>query len=52
MPKEKFLKFKITKMRNENGDEIESAPHARQIIKIDFGRRLPEMAMLRKRREN
>jgi len=52
IPKEKFICHTVKKMRNENGEEIESAPHARQILKIDFGRRLPEMSMLRKRRED
>ncbi|MBR5506559.1 MAG: U32 family peptidase, partial [Clostridia bacterium] len=45
MPKEKFISHTVTKMTNEENEEIESAPHARQIIKINFGRKLPEMAM-------
>ena len=52
MPKEKFISHTVTKMTNEENEEIESAPHARQIIKINFGRKLPEMAMMRKRRED
>ncbi len=52
MPKEKFMTHIVTEMKNEDGEKIDSAPHAKQIVKINLGRRLPEMAMIRKRRED
>lgn len=52
MPGEAFISHKVVTMRNEACEEIESAPHARQIIRINFGRKLPRLAMLRKRRED
>lgn len=52
IPNEKFISHKVEKMTNEDGEKIESAPHAKQIIKINFGRKLPEMSMVRKRRED
>ncbi|MBE7040040.1 MAG: U32 family peptidase [Ruminococcaceae bacterium] len=51
MPNEKFMTFTVTQMKNADGEEIESAPHARQIVKINLGRKLPTLAMMRKRRE-
>ncbi len=52
MPKESFLPATVTKMTDGDGNEIESCPHARQIIKINFGRQLPKDSMVRKRRED
>ncbi|MBR6646210.1 MAG: U32 family peptidase [Clostridia bacterium] len=52
MPKESFFSHTVTKMTDEQGIDIKDAPHARQIIKINFGRKLPEMSMVRKRRED
>ena len=52
MPKEKFMTHIVTEMKNEDGEKIDSAPHAKQIVKINLGRRLPQNAMMRKRRED
>lgn len=52
MPKEKFMTHIVTEMKNEEGTAIDSAPHAKQIVKINLGRKVPPMAMMRKRRED
>lgn len=52
MPKEKYITFSVKEMKNEKGEIIESAPHAKQIVKINLGRKVPVMAMMRKRRED
>lgn len=52
MPNEKFMTYIVTQMKNADGEQIESAPHARQIVKINLGRKLPTLAMMRKRRED
>lgn len=49
-PKDSFFKATISEMKDENGNVIDCAPHAQQIIKIKLGRNLPENTILRKKR--
>ncbi|MBQ4516097.1 MAG: U32 family peptidase [Clostridia bacterium] len=47
-----FIPYTVDKMRNEDDEEITSAPHAQQIIKMRLPGRFPERTMLRKIRND
>lgn len=49
-PHKPFFKQKVTYMENENGQEIESAPHAQMILKMKLDFPVTKDAMLRKER--
>lgn len=51
-PKGDFIPFTVTSMKNEEGEEIDSAPHAQQILKIKLPERYPERTLIRKIRES
>ena len=46
-----FITYTADKMKNEDNEEITSAPHAQQIIKMRLPCRFPERTMLRKKRD-
>lgn len=46
-----LIDFKIEKMWNENGLEIESAPHAGQIVKIKIDEKVDEYYILRRKKD-
>lgn len=41
--------FRVDKLWDESGQEIESVPHPMQVFKLDLGKSLPEFSMLRKK---
>lgn len=49
-PKGDFIPYTVESMKNEDNEEISSAPHAQQIIKMHLPERFPERTMLRKKR--
>ena len=44
------LHFKAEDLRDGDGNEIDSAPHAQQILRMNLGRELPPLSLLRKER--
>ncbi len=49
-PKGDFIPYTVKEMKNEDGENIESAPHAQQIIRMHLPERYPARTMLRKKR--
>ncbi len=47
-----FIPYTVDKMKNEDDEEITSAPHAQQIIKMRLPGQFPERTMLRKTRND
>ncbi len=50
-PEGDFITYTVESMKNEDNEEITSAPHAQQIIKMRLPGRFPERTMLRKKRD-
>ncbi len=50
-PKGAFVPYTVQKIVNEDGEEVHSAPHAQQVLRLCLPQRFPERTMLRKRRE-
>ncbi len=48
VPFEKSFAFKVENMRDISGVPLDVAPHPRQEIRLNIGRRLPEMSLLRR----
>lgn len=51
-PNQDFFTQKIEKMWNEKGEEIDVAPHAQQIIKIEMAEKVGPRFMIRKARKD
>ncbi|MBQ3226344.1 MAG: U32 family peptidase [Clostridia bacterium] len=51
-PVEDFVTYTVDKMKNEDGEEIDSCPHAQQIIRLKLPKHYPIRTMLRKVRES
>lgn len=51
-PEKEYFTQKIEKMLNKDGEEIEVAPHAQQIIKIKMDKEVEKYYLLRKERDD
>ena len=49
LPNEEPFSYTIDKMWDENGEEIDTAPHPLQLFMLDIKRELPEFSMIRKK---
>ena len=50
-PEGVFFTHEVHGLKNEYGEPVASAPHAKQVLRLNFGKRLPALTMLRKKRE-
>ncbi len=50
-PVGKFVPYTVTEMRNEDGERIDCAPHAKQILKMRLPQCFPKRTILRKKKE-
>ena len=51
IPYEEGFSFTVHNMRDENGIPVQSAPHPRQVLRLSIGRELPELSLLRKKKD-
>lgn len=51
IPYEKSFAFTVHNMRDEDGNPVQSAPHPRQVLRLPIGRELPELSLLRKKKD-
>ena len=50
VPFEKSFAFKVNNLKDEWGTAVESAPHAAQKLRMNIGRELPPLSLLRKKK--
>ena len=51
IPYEKSFAFTVHNMRDEDSNPVQSAPHPRQVLRLPIGRELPELSLLRKKKD-
>ncbi|NLB80991.1 MAG: U32 family peptidase [Clostridiaceae bacterium] len=49
-PKGDFIQINVTQMADEKDEQIQTAPHAGMVVKMNVGAFVPPLSMLRKRR--
>lgn len=52
VPYEKAFAFNVHTMYDAEGNSIQSAPHAKQVIRLPFERELPKLSLLRKQKDS
>lgn len=50
VPKQKPIFYTVTELLDENGEEIESAPHAKMLFQLPYDKSLPKGSFIRKSR--
>lgn len=51
IPYEESFAFSVKNLRDENGNPVQSAPHPGQVLRLSIGRELPELSLLRKKKD-